>query len=124
LVVTVVVLFHGADATQPLDLTPTSVATPNADATVDPNVLVGLSTQRASDVLKKAGFVVAINPVEAAGVPAGTVTGVQPSGQVPPGATVTLDVSKGAVASTPTTASTSTTVAPPPERKKKGHGKP
>ncbi|MEY2522471.1 MAG: hypothetical protein QOJ66_1036, partial [Ilumatobacteraceae bacterium] len=43
---------------------------------------------------------------------------------VPPGATVTLDVSKGAVASTPTTASTSTTVAPPPERKKKGHGKP
>jgi serine/threonine protein kinase len=124
LVVTVVVLFHGADATQPLDLTPTSVATPIADATVDPNVLVGLSTQRASDVLKKAGFVVAINPVEAAGVPAGTVTGVQPTGQVPSGATVTLDVSKGAVASTTTTASTSTTVAPLPEKKNKGHGKP
>ena len=118
LLVAVVVLFHGADATQPLDLTPTSVATPVADATVDPNVLVGLSTQRASDVLKKAGFVVAINPVDAAGVPAGTVTGVQPSGQVPSGATVTLDVSNGAVASTTTTVETTT----PAKKKGKGHG--
>ena len=118
LLVAVVVLFHGADATQPLDLTPTSVATPIADATVDPNVLVGLSTQRASDVLKKAGFVVAINPVDAAGVPAGTVTGVQPSGQVPSGATVTLDVSNGAVANTTTTVETTT----PAKKKGKGHG--
>ena len=117
--VAVIVLFHDADATKRFDLTPTSVAAPIADATVDPNVLVGLSTQRASDVLKKAGFVVAINPVEAAGVPAGTVTAVQPSGQVPSGATVTLNVSNGAVASTTTTATTT------PERpKKKGHGKP
>jgi len=118
LAVTVVVLFHGADATQPLDLTPTSVATPTAEATVDANVLIGLSTQRASDVLTKAGFVVAINPVDAAGVPAGTVTGVQPSGQVPSGATVTLDVSNGAVASTTTTVETTT----PAKKKGKGHG--
>jgi serine/threonine-protein kinase len=118
LMVTVVVLFHGADATQPLDLTPTSVAAPIADATVDPNVLVGLTTQRASDVLKKAGFVVAINPVDAPGVPAGTVTGVQPSGQVPSGATVTLDVSNGAAASTSTTVETTT----PAKKHGKGHG--
>jgi serine/threonine protein kinase len=118
--VVVVVLFNGADATKPLDLTTTTVATPDAAATVDPKILVGLSTQRASDVLSKAGFVVAINPVDAVGVPAGTVTGVHPSGQVPSGATVTLNVSKGAVASATTTASTSTTVAPERPRKK-GH---
>jgi serine/threonine-protein kinase len=118
LVVFIVVLFHGADATKPLDLTPTTVATPIADATVDPNVLVGLSTQQASDVLSKAGFVVAINPVEAAGVPAGTVTGVAPTGQVPSGATVTLNVSNGAVASTTTTVETTT----PAKKKGKGHG--
>ena len=113
----VVVLFHGADATQPLDLTPLTVA-PIVAATVDPNVLVGLSTQDASDLLSKAGFVVAVNPVDAAGVPAGIVTGVAPSGQVPPGATVTLNVSNGAVATTSTTATTS----PGKDRKKKDHG--
>jgi hypothetical protein len=117
LMVAVVVLSHGADATKPLDLTPTSASTPIDNATVDRNVLVGLSTQRASDVLSKAGFVVAINPVEAEGVPAGTVTGVHPSGQVPSGATVTLDVSNGAVASTSTTVETTT----PAKRKGKGH---
>jgi hypothetical protein len=121
LLVFVLVLVHGADATKPLDLTPTTVATPASGPTVDPNVLVGLSTQQASDVLSQAGFVVAVNPVEAAGVPAGTVTGVEPNGQVPPGATVTLDVSNGAVASTTTTV---TTTAAPERPRKKGHGKP
>jgi serine/threonine protein kinase len=121
LIVVVIILFQGADATKPLDLTTTTVAPPIAagkTATVDPKVLVGLSTQRASDILSKAGFVVAINPVEAAGVPAGTVTGVQPSGQVPLGATVTLKVSTGAVASTTTTVETTT----PGKKKGKGHG--
>ena len=61
---------------------------------------------------------VAINPVDAAGVPAGTVTDVQPSGQVPSGATVTLNVSNGAVASTSTTVETTT----PAKKKGKGHG--
>jgi hypothetical protein len=41
--------------------------------------------------LRTLGFLVAINPVESAGV-AGVVSGVTPSGQVPAGATVTLDV--------------------------------
>ena len=113
----VIVLFHGADATQPLDLTPATVA-PIVAATVDPNVLLGLSTQDASNLLATAGFVVALNPVDAAGVPAGIVTGVDPSGQVPSGATVTLDVSNGAVATTSTTATTS----PGKDKKKKDHG--
>ncbi|MBK5331673.1 MAG: PASTA domain-containing protein [Ilumatobacteraceae bacterium] len=91
---------------------------PVVAATVDPNVLIGLSTQDASNLLTTAGFVVALNPVDAAGVPAGIVTGVDPSGQVPPGATVTLNVSNGAVATTSTTATTS----PGNDKKKKDHG--
>ncbi len=114
----VIVMFHGADASQPLDLTPTTVA-PIVAGTVDPNVLVGLSTQDASDRLSKAGFVVAVKPVDAAGVPAGTVTGVDPTGQVPTGATVTLNVSNGAVATTSPQVITS-----PSTPKKKAHGKP
>jgi serine/threonine-protein kinase len=113
----VIVLFHSADANQPLDLTPATVA-PIVAATVDPNVLVGLSTQDASNLLSTAGFVVALNPVEAAGIPAGIVTGVDPSGEVASGATVTLNVSNGVVATTSTTATTS----PGKDKKKKDHG--
>ena len=116
--VVLIVVFSGADATKPLDLTTTSVATVGVNGTVDPNALVGLSTQRASDILASAGFVVAINPVDAPRVPAGTVTGVHPSGQVPSGATVTLNVSNGAVV----TPSTTTDTQPGKPKKNKDHG--
>ena len=116
--VVLIVVFSGADATKPLDLTTTSVATVGVNGTVDPNALVGLSTQRASDILASAGFVVEINPVDAPRVPAGTVTGVHPSGQVPSGATVTLNVSNGAVV----TPSTTTDTQPGKPKKNKDHG--
>ena len=116
--VVLIVVFSGADATKPLDLTTTSVATVGVNGTVDPNALVGLSTQRASDILASAGFVVAINPVDAPRVPGGTVTGVHPSGQVPSGATVTLNVSNGAVV----TPSTTTDTQPGKPKKNKDHG--
>ena len=116
--VVLIVVFSGADATKPLDLTTTSVATVGVNGTVDPNALVGLSTQRASDILASAGFVVEFNPVDAPRVPAGTVTGVHPSGQVPSGATVTLNVSNGAVV----TPSTTTDTQPGKPKKNKDHG--
>ena len=116
-IVVMIVVFSGADATKPHDLTTTSVATVSVNATVDPNALIGLSAQQASDILRSAGFVVAINPVDALRVPAGTVTGVQPSGQVPSGATVTLDVSNAPVVTTSTTPDTN-----PDKPKKKNHG--
>ena len=116
-IVIFIVAFSGADTTNPLDLTTTSVATVSGNGTVDPNALVGLSVQRASDILSKAGFVVAINHVDALGVPAGSVTGVHPSGQVPSGAMVTLNVSNGVVASTTSTPDTT-----PAKKKGKDHG--
>ena len=119
LAVVVVILFNGRDSTPPFDLTTTTVASAAVTGTVDPRSLVGLSTQSASDILKKAGFVVAVNPV--AGVPAGIVTGVDPSGQVPSGATVTLNVSNGSGTSTSTTVAPVTVTSTKPEKR---HGKP
>ena len=116
-IVVLIVASSGADPTKPLDLTTTTVATAGATETVDPNVLVGLSAQRASDILLSAGFLVAINRVDALRVPAGNVTGVHPSGQVPSGARVTLDVSNGAVVTTSATPDTK-----PPKKKDHGNG--
>jgi len=106
-------LLGGRDPAPHLD-TPTTSSTPSS-VTVDPNALVGLPVASASDLLSKAGFVVAVSHVDAPGVAGGVVTGVAPSGQVPVGATVTLDVSNDNLASTTTTVVT---------RHGKGDGKP
>ena len=98
------------------DLTPivTTTTVPSVTyLTVDANTLIGLPTATASEVLSTAGFVVVTDPASGPDVAAGVVTGVEPSGQVPAGATVTLSVG-------PAPAETS----PPTTEKEKGHGKP
>jgi eukaryotic-like serine/threonine-protein kinase len=94
---------RGAGGQEPLGGTTTTTPIV-ASITVDPNAVIGLPSAQASDLLFKAGLLVAINPVDAPGVAADVVTGVEPSGQVPSGATVTLNVSNGEIASTTTTA--------------------
>jgi serine/threonine-protein kinase len=88
-------------------INPTTTTAPAVtSATIDANVLLGLPLVEASGRLSGAGFVVTSKPVDAPGIPAGIVTGVEPSGQVPSGATVTLNVSNGNIASPTTTATT------------------
>ncbi len=102
--VVAVVRLVGADGQGPLDRTTTTTTAPAAaGVTVDANALVGLPVAEASDKLTTAGLSVVTNPVAAPGVAAGVVTGLEPSGLVPSGATVTLDVSNGDIASTTTT---------------------
>ena len=84
------------DAATPTTSTVTS-------ATIDPHALIGLPVRRASELLSKEGLVVAIRSVDAAGVAAGLVTGVEPTGEVSPGTIVTLDVSSGTVTTTTAT---------------------
>ena len=77
------------------DLTPivtTTTAPTVTYVTVDPNALIGLPTAAASELLSTSGFVVVTDPASGPDVAAGVVTGVEPSGQVPAGATVTLRV--------------------------------
>jgi serine/threonine-protein kinase len=100
----------GADGLQPVNGA-TTTSTIGAQ-TIDPNALVGLPVATASERLRALGFVVAVNPVESAGV-AGVVSGVAPSGQVPAGAKVTLDVN------TPPPAIPDTTVAQHGKKDKK-----
>ena len=105
-------LLTGSGPATHLD-TPTTSSTPRS-VTVDPNALVGLPVATASDLLSKAGFVVVVTHVDAPGVAGGVVISVAPSGQVPSGATVTLDVSNDNLASTTTTVA----------KHGKGNGKP
>jgi hypothetical protein len=67
--------------------------------------------------LSAAGLKVQVKSVDAAGVAAGVVTGVVPSGSVRLGATVTLDVSR-------TNPATTVPAAPPDPGNGKGKGKP
>ena len=98
------------------DLTPI-VTTTTAPAvtylTVDPDALIGLPTAAASELLSTSGFVVVTDPASGPDVAAGVVTGVEPSGQVPAGATVTLSVGPAPVETSP-----------PTTEKEKGRGKP
>jgi serine/threonine-protein kinase len=64
-----------------------------ASVTVDPNAVVGQPAADAERLLRAAGLNVRVRDVDAPDVPGGIVTGVDPSGPVEPGATVTLDVS-------------------------------
>ncbi len=98
----------------PLIETPTTAAV--AMVTVEPSALVGLPTAQASELLTAAGLVVALRPVDDPAVAAGLVTAVDPSGQVPSGATVTLSVSNGVPATTISTE--------PPKEKGKGRDGP
>ena len=99
----------------PAEITATTSST--AFAEVDPNTLIGHSLAEASQILSQAGLVVATRPVDAPGVAAGVVSGVQPIGQVAKGATVTLDVSDGTTALTTDVATTE-----PDKGKGKGKG--
>ena len=61
---------------------------------VNPDALVGLDIKKATDQLKALGLTVVTKQVEGHGnVEKNTVVGVEPSGQVPPGSTVTLLIS-------------------------------
>jgi tRNA A-37 threonylcarbamoyl transferase component Bud32 len=64
-----------------------------ASVTVDPNAVIGKPVADAERLLRAAGLNVRVRDVDAPDVPGGIVTGVDPSGSVSPGATVTLDVS-------------------------------
>jgi serine/threonine-protein kinase len=70
-----------------------TTAAPVASVTVDPNAVVGKPAADAERLLRAAGLNVRVRDVEAPDVPGGIVTGVDPSGPVQPGSTVTLDVS-------------------------------
>jgi serine/threonine-protein kinase len=83
---------------------------------IDPNAFIGRRVDDVSSQLSAAGLLVRIKTVDAAGVAAGVVTGLDPSGPVPSGTTVTVDVSRGSPV-TPT----ATTAAPD---RGKGKGKP
>ena len=107
-----IALLPDAGRTGPLD--PRITVTTALDITfvdLDESQLVGHSLADASAVLSRAGLVAATRPVDVLGIPAGVVTGVEPSGQVAVGSTVTLDVSTGTTAA-PTTS----------ESKPKGNG--
>ena len=99
----------GTDIPIPAAGLPTTASTPAATSTlvaVDPNALIGLTVARASEILTRSGMRVRVERVDVLGVPTGTVTAVNPNGQVPVGNTVTLTVSNGAPASTSTTTTT------------------
>ena len=76
---------------------PASVAvstTAGATVLVDPNALIGLNKREATQRLVALGFVVKEKKTSGHGnVAKDTVVGVEPSGQVPPGATITIEVS-------------------------------
>ncbi len=112
-VVAGLILLSGRSQAPHLDL-PTATSTPKT-VTVDAKSLLGLPAATASALLSKAGFVVVLNHVDVQGVAGGVVTAVAPSGQVPEGATVTLDVSNENLTSTTTTVAT---------KHAKGNGKP
>lgn len=113
-----VVLLRDAGGNTPFDPTTITTTTPSgAFVEVDPNALIGHSLAEATQILREAGLVVATRPVDALDVPAGVVSGVQPSGQVAKGVTVTLDISNGTTAITTAVATTE-----PEKAKKKGHG--
>ena len=100
-VVAGLVLLSGRGQAPHVD-TPTTASTPRT-VTIDSKSLVGLPAATASELLSKAGFVVVERHVDVQGVTGGVVTAVAPSGQVSPGATVTLDVSNDTLTSTTTT---------------------
>ena len=81
---------------------PTTTTAPIAYLTVDPNALIGLTSATASDVLSASGFVVVTDPATGPDLASRVVTGVEPSGQVPAGTTVTLHIAPAA-APTPST---------------------
>jgi serine/threonine-protein kinase len=112
-----VVLLRDAGGKTPFD--PTNITATTSSAAfvdLDPNTLIGHSLAEARQILTQAGLVVATRPVDALGVPAGVVSGVQPSGQVAKGTTVTLDISDGA------TAITAVATTEPEKGKKNGNG--
>jgi beta-lactam-binding protein with PASTA domain len=73
---------------------------------IDPNALIGQPADVATRVLSAAGLSAHVTAVDAPGVPAGVVTGFDPTGPVTPGATITLDVSRGGAAVPTTTVTT------------------
>ncbi|KAA1374945.1 serine/threonine-protein kinase [Aeromicrobium fastidiosum] len=74
---------------------PTQSSEEPDDVTVDRNSLIGLTYDDAADQLKQLGLSVR-REEETSPAPAGTVTGVSPSGSVEPGSTVILTVAKEA----------------------------
>jgi serine/threonine-protein kinase len=61
---------------------------------VNPDSLIGLDSKKATDQLKALGLTVVTRQVKGRGnVEKNTVVGVEPSGEVPPGSTVTLLIS-------------------------------
>ncbi len=93
-------LRSGKDSLLGATTTTTTATTIPATVAIDPKAIVGLPIARVSELLSKAGFVVILRQVDALGLAAGVVVAVEPSGQVPFGATVTLDVSNDNPAST------------------------
>jgi len=76
----------------PTSVTPTPVPT-SAGVLVDEQALIGLDQKVATDRLVALGLHVKAQTVKGHGdVRKGTVVGVTPSGQVPPGSTVTLQI--------------------------------
>ena len=74
---------------------PTQSSEEPDDVTVDRDSLIGLTYDDAADQLKQLGLSVQ-RVEETSSAPAGTVTGVSPSGTVEPGSTITLTVAKEA----------------------------
>jgi serine/threonine-protein kinase len=88
------------------DTTTTTTAAASASVVIDPNALIGQPADVATRVLSAAGLSAHVTAVDAPGVPAGVVTGFDPTGPVTPGATITLDVSRGGAAVPTTTVTT------------------
>jgi len=86
-----------APSTSAARAAPTSVApstTAGPTVLVDPKTIVGLNKRDATRRLVALGFVVKQQESKGHGnVPKDTVVGVSPSGQVPPGSTITIEVS-------------------------------
>jgi serine/threonine-protein kinase len=80
----------------------TTTTVPVTYLTVDPNTFVGLPAATASELLSASGFVVVTDPAAGPDIARRVVTGVEPSGQVPAGATLTLHIAP-ATAPTPST---------------------
>ncbi len=104
----------GARSLEGLPKPPTSAAS----VTVDPKAFVGLTVAKASDILSRAGMIVATSAASSASVPTGIVTAVEPSGRVASGTKVTLIVSSGAV---PITIAVTTTTTAKSDSRGKGH---
>ncbi len=97
--VAAVALLRDQDDEGPI-ISTTTTAVVTRLVTVDPSLLVGRPAATAYEQLSNLGFDVSVDIVDAPGVVAGIVTGVEPSGPVAAGATVTISVSSDGLTTT------------------------